>query len=257
MKVGIDSSLDTRTLVASGLTLLADAAKWLGQKPDFVIRPTGIGGNAGATPASIVEIAALASAGIRVGLYFNDSTLNGGAAPSYTLGINEGAEASRQLAALGAPDTCPVLLDIEQNATLSPAYLQGFIKGARRPVYVYGIPRLIGPSIEQSGVQLGMWASAWLQNPDGSPKVLDYANAAQLTIPTYGSLAPSCWQFCGNAFDGICDEDVSTDAFCAGLWDGHAAVSTPPVSVATGSGNPAKAAIVSAIAELQKALSLL
>lgn len=208
--VGIDTSLALTSRVGStGLTVWQYAKAWLGRVPDFIVRPTGRGGGAAATPLSAAEIAAVAAEapGLRFGGYFNDSALNVTGAPPATaaLGQAEAQRARAQLRALGFPDSCPVLIDLELSGNVTLPYLQG-VRQAEASAIVYGDAATIALA-GRAGV--GQWLSRW-----GAQQ--DYANAAALALPAGTSL----WQFAGDAFNGVCDEDDAPAGVVAALWTG-------------------------------------
>lgn len=252
MKVGIDTSLSMLALVpGTNMTVYDDCVAWLGHAPDFVIRPTGTGGGA-ATPASVGEVARILAKGPKVGLYYNDSRLNGKNPPvaTYSLGLMEGREACAQLSALGAPSNLPVLLDIESTAPVTPAYLQGFeaeCASQSRRVCVYGIVTpgsTLANAITSSGVSLDVWAANW------TSKGANYDNAANTQMPNLGAIKSVMCQITGAVFNGVADEDIEEDAYYEQMmWN--------PGATPVTSGVNAKDLLSQAISLLQKAQGLL
>jgi hypothetical protein len=212
--VGIDTSLSLVSLVrGTDLTVLADATAWLGQVPDFVIRPTGTGGGA-AVPLSGAEIGAVAGKVARIGGYFNDSPLSAAAPPMGTAaqGRADARAARAQLAALGFPGSCPVLIDLEHASVVTEAYVGGV--GEIEPgAVLYGTLQTC--TLARAG-GLRAWISSW------GPAV-NYGGAARKSLHGGNCL----WQLAGNAFNGIADEDVGgpvVDSF----WDGKTAAAPAP-----------------------------
>lgn len=210
--VGIDTSLCLTSLVrGTTITVLADATAWLGRVPDFVIRPTGGGGGA-AVPLSAAEIAALSGVVGRIAGYYNDSPLSA-ASPvtgTFAQGVADARAARAQLRALGFPDSCPVLIDLEHWQVVTPSYVTG-IRGIEPSAIVYGSGQTC--SVARAG-GLRSWISSW--QPQGN-----YQNEAAKALQGGNSM----WQVAGNAFNGIADEDLADAALVQTFWDGKAPAS--------------------------------
>ena len=227
MRVGIDSSLAMYAPAPAdpSITILQDATAWLGRKPDFVIRPSGTGGGA-ATPLSTDECIRLHADGLGILPYYNDSPLNWSQNPptgTYELGQQDAAKAKAQVAAIGIPANFKVPGDIENNAPVTPDYIQGWAD-AWSGGMLYG---LCGPggNLGQAVLQalqndkngnvhrLLLWPAEWLYKGG-----LNYSLAA--THP-WNPVAPSpqtfgmlrLWQISGNDFNGIVDQDICMDDF--------------------------------------------
>jgi hypothetical protein len=211
--VGIDTSLSLVSLVrGTKLTVLADATAWLGRVPDFVVRPTGRGGGA-AVPLAVGEIASVAGIVARLGGYYNDSPLSL-ASPvqgTYAIGASDARRARYQLRALGFPDSCPVLIDLEHEEVVTAEYVAG-VRSVEPSGCLYGT--LATCTLARAG-GLRSWISSW-------GAALDYRNAAGKSLQGGNSM----WQLAGNAFNGIADEDVG-GAIVSRFWDGRGAGSPP------------------------------
>ena len=218
--VGIDTSLCLTSLVrGTDLTVLADATAWLGAAPDFVIRPTGTGGGA-AVPLSASEIAAVSGIVAKIGGYYNDSPLSLASPVRGTeaIGRADARAARAQLRALGFPDSCPVLIDLEHFSVVTAAYVAG-VAAVEPSAVIYGTLQTC--TLARAG-GLRAWISSW------GPAV-NYAGAARKSLHGGNVL----WQMAGNAFNGIADEDVG-GPIVATFWDGKGSPrhNPPPVPAA-------------------------
>lgn len=244
--IGVDTFLDFRAQVQAGLTVWADACAWLGAKPKWVSRPIGTGGGA-ATPLSAGEVSFLHGQGVAILPYFNDSVLNGSKPPAatYALGVQEAAQAIAEANKLGVPDNTYVALAIENNAPVTGDYVRGWCDTIRASRLagsgmIYGIitpgsrlAQALGDALaaDQTGNlrRLYLWSSRWTVGTAGT----NAANAPAWDAGGSPAIAGQvhAWQYSGNDFDDVVDEDELDAALLApggGLWDPPAAAAAKP-----------------------------
>ena len=270
MKVGIDTSLNIFSKVGgSNLSLIADTKAWLGQNPDFVIRPMGNGGGP-ATPVTKQEIADTLAMGIAMGLYYNDSPLNGGQTGNYAIGQQDALNAISQADALGAPSSLYLTCDIEESTPgrtpvqVNAEWIHGWCDTMRASRFagsgcIYGIVgsgllnqalmQALGDDTNGNVHRLFLWPADWIYRAG-----LNYVNAAGIAWtppvvnPKYASMT-QMWQLSGNDFNDIADESICTEAMFQSFWKPSASSVSAPASTNTNSDK------VKAL--LQQAISLL